>query len=337
MTNLRPLIALTADGNPFASARVLEVEITDEAGFKSDQLIVVLDDAEPQIARPREGAKLKIALGYGSSGMVDFGTYVVEEIERCGWPRELTLIAKAADHTGSLKEPRTRSWENKTLGEIVRQIAGDNGLSPVISNTLAGLKLAYLAQTEESDQHLLTRLGARVGAVVAPKDGRLVVTERHGAKTAGGKDMPEIKVGTFDLIAQDGYRLTLKPRVRFGEVRGRWRDRLGGKTRELREKASSKGPLKTLREVYQSEEECRRAVSAEARSVRASEAELTLTLVGTPSARAEARVTVSGVSIDADGSWVCKQATHRWSFRGGGGATTELVCEYGASGASSGS
>ena len=148
--------------------------------------------------------------------------------------------------------------------------------------------------------------------------------------------MPEIKVGPSDLIASGGYRVTLKPSARFGEVRGRWRDRQGGATREVREKAADKGPIKTLREVYQSEAECRCAVSAEAKKVRASEAELTLLLIGTPRARAETRVTVKGVSLDADGSWVCKQVTHRWSFRSGGGATTELVCEYGADGARNG-
>lgn len=333
MTDLHPIIALTADGNPFAMARVLEVEITDEAGFKSDQLIVVLDDADPQIARPREGAKLKIALGYRESGLVDFGTYVVEDFERSGWPREAVLTAKAADHSGSIKEPRTRSWERKTLGDILRQIAADNGLTAAVTEKLAALPIQFLAQTEESDQHLLTRLGQRVGAVITPKDGRLIATERHGAKTASGQDMPELRIGPADLIASGGYRVSLKPRTRYGEVRGRWRDREGGATRELREKAASKGPLKTLREVYQSEAECRRAISAEARAVRAGEAELTLTLVGNPAARAEMRVTVSGVSLDADGAWVCKQVTHRWSFRGGG-ATTELVCEYGADGAS---
>ena len=336
MIERSPIIALTADGNPFASARVLEVEITDEAGYKSDQLIVVLDDADPQIARPREGAKLTIALGYRETGLVAFGTYVVEEIDRSGWPRELVLIAKAADGAGNLKSPRSRSWEGKTLGDILRQIAADNGLTPVVAPKLAAMKIAFLAQTEESDQHLLTRLGQRVGAVITPKDGRLIATERHGAKTASGQDMPEVNVGPADLVASSGYRVTLKPRARFGEVRGRWRDRAGGATRELREKAADKGPLKTLREVYQSEEECRCAVAAEARAVRASEAELTLTMAGNPSARAETRVTVAGVSLDADGAWVCKQATHRWSFRSGGGATTEVVCEYGGDGAKSG-
>lgn len=335
MTDM-PIIALTADGNPLASARVLEVEITDEAGFKSDQLIVVLDDAEPQIERPREGAKLTISIGYRATGLVEFGTYIVDEIERSGWPRELVLIAKAADGAGTLKEPKTRSWEGKTVADILKQIASDNGLAPVVAEKLGAMKVPFLAQTEESDQHLLTRLGQRIGAVITPKDGRLIATERHGAKTASGHDMPEVKVGPSDLIASAGYRVTLKPSARFGEIRGRWRDRQGGATREIREKGADKGPVKTLREIYQSEDECRCAISAEARKVRASGAELTLTMVGTPSVRAEARVTVSGVSLDVDGGWVCKQATHRWSFRSSGGATTELVCEYGADGAQTG-
>ena len=87
---LRPAFRLTADGNPFIGDRVLSIEITDEAGFESGQLIVTLDDADPQIARPRQGAVLAIAIGYRETGLVDFGSYAVEEIEREGWPRRLS-------------------------------------------------------------------------------------------------------------------------------------------------------------------------------------------------------------------------------------------------------
>ena len=72
---LRPAFKLTADGAAFAGERVLSIEITDGTGFESDELVIVLDDADPQIERPREGAKLAVALGYVETGLIDFGTY----------------------------------------------------------------------------------------------------------------------------------------------------------------------------------------------------------------------------------------------------------------------
>lgn len=108
---LRPEIRVTADGQPFAMDRVISIEITDEAGYESDELIITLDDADPQIERPREGAVLAVVLGYSGTALTEFGSYVVEEFERSGWPRRLTLTAKAADHSKAMKEPKTRSWE----------------------------------------------------------------------------------------------------------------------------------------------------------------------------------------------------------------------------------
>lgn len=152
---MTPMVLITADGKPFAMDRVLSVEITDEAGFESDELIITLDDADPQIARPREGALLGVAIGYKETGLVDFGSYVFEELSREGWPRIMTLSAKAADHAKSLKEPKTRTWENTTLAAIVAKIAAEHGLTPQVDSQMGAHAVPFLAQTEESDQNLL--------------------------------------------------------------------------------------------------------------------------------------------------------------------------------------
>ena len=241
-----PAFRLTADGAPFAPERVLSITISDEAGFESDELVIILDDADPQIARPRQGALLTIALGYDGAALTEFGTYTVEEVERSGWPRRLTLTAKAADHAKAMKEPKTRAWEDKTLGDLVKAIAGEHGLKAEISSALASVKLPYIAQTEESDQHLLTRIGKRVGTVIAPKDQRLLVTARHSGKTVSGQSMPEVKVTADMLVDMDGYRIGSRPRGRFGSVRTRWRDRQAGLTRNVDVSTGLEGPRKTF-------------------------------------------------------------------------------------------
>ncbi|MBP8931271.1 MAG: hypothetical protein KBG46_08325 [Paracoccus sp.] len=326
---LRPAFRLTADGNPFATGRVLAIRITDEAGYESDELQIELDDAEPQIARPREGAVLAVALGYEGSQLTEFGTYTVEEFERSGWPRRAVLTAKAADHAKTMKEPKTRAWEGKTLGDVVRAIAAEHGLSPAIGERFASIELPFIAQTEESDQNLLTRLGKRIGAVIAPKDQRLLVTARHSGQTANGQAMPAVAVHPDMLIAQDAYRIGSRPRGRFGSVRVRWRDRKAGLTRNVVVQTDLEGPQKTLREIYQDEADAQRAADAAVREIKAGEGAMTLRLVGTPLARAEAPIVVSGVSLDVDGRWIATRVSHEWNFEGGG-ATTEIVAEFGA-------
>lgn len=107
--------------------------------------MITLDDADPQIARPREGAKLTVAIGYRETGLVEFGTYVFEELAREGWPRICTLTAKAADHAKTLKEPRTREWETTTLAEIVQTIAAEHNLQPQISPDPGATAIPFLA------------------------------------------------------------------------------------------------------------------------------------------------------------------------------------------------
>lgn len=326
---LRPAFRLTADGQAFAAGRILAIRITDEAGYESDELQIELDDADPQIARPREGAVLAVALGYEGAPLTEFGTYTVEEFERSGWPRRAVLTAKAADHAKAMKEPKTRAWEDKTLGDVVRTIAGEHGLSPAIGERFASIQLAYLAQTEESDQNLLTRLGKRVGAVIAPKDQRLLVSPRHSGQTAKGQAMPEVLVTANMLVAQDAYRIGSRPRGRFGSVRARWRDSKAGLTRSVLVDTGLDGPQKTLREVYQDEADARRAADATVREIKAGEGAMTLRMVGAPMARAEAPIVVQGVGLDIDGRWIATRVSHEWNFESGG-ATTEVTAEFGA-------
>lgn len=323
---LKPSFSLTADGQPFSAERVLSIEITDEAGVESDTLTIVLDDALPQIEKPREGARIAVSIGYEETGLVEYGTYVFEELTREGYPRRAIMTAKAADHAGSLKEIKSRSWSNTTAGSIIKEIAGNNQLKPVIAQRIDGLKIQYLAQTEESDQNLLTRLGRRIGAVIAPKDGHLVAADRHSGKSASGRSMPEVRINPGSVLS---YSTSSKPRSRFGKVRGRWRDRGAGATKTVELEAAKKGPLTTLKEVYQSEAECRAAVEARVRELRAGEASVSITTIGDPTARAEAGIVVAGVSLDADVNWIAKRVTQMWQLDLGG-ATSEIECERGA-------
>ena len=332
MINLRghtPQHLITADGKPFNMDRILKIEITDAAGFESDELVITLDDSFPQIARPREGAKLAVSLGFKETGLIAMGTFVFEEFGREGLERTATLIAKAADHAASLKEPKTRSWDTQTLGAVVRKVAGEHGLAAAISDKLASQAIKFIAQTEESDQHFLTRLGKRVGAIIAPKDGRLLVTERRSGKTASGQSMPKIEVTLGRLVNAGAYSVQLKPRSRYSKVIANWQDRASGTVKRFTFQAAEKGPSITLREVFQDEADASRAAKAKATDLRSGEGELALELIGDPLARAEAPLSVSGVSLDVDGEWIASTVTHVWDYGEGGGATTTVEAEFG--------
>lgn len=325
----RPAFLIEADGGAFASERVLSIEVLDAAGIESDELTIVLDGGGIPIATPREGAKFTVSLGYLESGLVEVGTYVFEEIERSGLDKRVTLIAKAADHTGTIKEPKTRAWPAQAFGAIIQKIAGEHELKPVVHPDLAELPIDYMAQTEESDQAFLTRLGRDTGAVITPKDGHLLATPRGSGESATGEPLPAVLVGPTSLLVENGYTLRRKPRARFGRVVARWKDAAGGITRSLTLKAADEGPSMTLRRVFQSEGEAQRAAQAKVKELRAGEGELSLSLIGDPSICAEFPIKAAVGEPDVDGDWVAARVTHRWDFGEEGGASTEVEAEFG--------
>ena len=117
--------------------------------------------------------------------------------------------------------------------------------------------------------------------------------------------------------------------MRYSEIRARWRDRSAGRTKLVSVKTGLEGPSTTLREVFQTEEEAKRAADATKRDMAAGEGEMELTLIGNLLARAETPVQVEGVGFDIDGRWIATSITHEWAFNGGG-ATTTIRAEFGA-------
>ena len=331
MTNLRqfkPIFGLRVEGQPFNASRVMKIEVTDAAGYESDELTIEFDDVFPHIEKPREGAAITLELGFAETGLIFAGTYLFEEWERNGFQRTATLVAKAADHAKSLKEPKTRAWTG-TVETITQTIAHAHNLKLVISDALRAHQIDYLAQTEESDQHFLTRLGRRIGAVIAPKDGHLLVTERYSGKTASGEDLPRIHITLDQLISSSAYSLRLKPRSRFAKIIAKWEDAACGKTRQVILDLAVEGPSITLREVLQNGADALKAAQARQKEARAGEGELTIALVGDPEARAEAPILIAGVAPDVDGEWLAHSVTHVWDFGAEGGATTTIEAQFG--------
>jgi phage protein D len=119
-------------------------------------------------------------------------------------------------------------------------------------------------------------MGNKIGAIVAPKDGHLLVTERRSGKSASGKALPTIYVIPTKLISGSAYYVRIKPRSRYSKVIAKWNDRAAGRTKSLTLKAAEKGPSMTLREVFQSEAGATKAAEAKAVELRAGEGELAL-------------------------------------------------------------
>lgn len=325
---MTPAFRIVIDGRQDITERVrdrlLSLTVTDEAGRESDAAEVVLDDRDGDIELPKRGVKMTVSLGWQGREETVQGAYVVDETELSGPPRKLAVRAKAADMRAALKAQKTRSWDDVAIGDLVSAIAADHGLKARVGSALRSVRIPHLDQTEESDLHLLTRLGRDHDAVAKPAGEYLLFVPRGESASAAGKPMPRIDVRPEHVR---DWRVTLADRNRYESVKAHWHEPGTGSRRT--ETAGSGDPAKTLRRTHGSAAEAAEAARAELARLARGTARLTLALVpGNPVAAAEGELRLAGFGDGIDGSWTCRTAVHRLD-RGGYSTRTEAELKGG--------
>ncbi|MFZ6776511.1 hypothetical protein ACO0LD_06715 [Undibacterium sp. Ji83W] len=95
-----------------------------------DELNITKDDSDGSVVIPRKGVKITLQLGRQHSGMEDKGAFVVDEVEHEGAPDMLVLPARSAEMAKPVRTRKDRSFDQKTVADIVGLIAKDNGFPP---------------------------------------------------------------------------------------------------------------------------------------------------------------------------------------------------------------
>ena len=323
---MRPEVRVEVDGADASAAlyeRLIELEVEDALGLRSDRVRLTLDDRPPAIAWPEAGAALRVSLGY-SGGLYAMGAFVVDEVVASAPPARLVLTGRATPYgeaqaqgwTPALKEHRQRAWEQTTLGRVLADVAGDVGLEASVHPDVASVALDRVEQWQESDLHLLERLARDFDLTVKVAGGTLVAVPGEGGVSASA-----IPIGAVRLRPADVSRWELRTAVRtaYGAVRVGWDDRAAGQTVELT--VGTDGPTYTLRKVYPTEAEARRAAEARLRGLNRRRAELRLTLPGDGRLAAGGTLELEGFRPEVDGRWTARRVTHRI---GASGFVTEL-------------
>lgn len=320
---MKPAARVTLNGKDVTTAwaSVLEsITITDEAGVKSDSCEVAFD-AREGFSAPPIGAELKVWLGYEPQP-VYMGSYKVDSWAKSYPPRRLTVSAKAADMTGAIRAPKVRSFHEKTVKDIVGQVAGDNGLSPLIDDKIGGTTVEHIDQQGESDIAFLSRLAKRHGATFKVADGKAIFAAK-GSKTApSGKAKQAITLTPINLAS---WSANCSERGGFKSASAGYMDHVAGKRKTARVKGTAK-PHHRDRRLYGSKAEAEAAAKANLGDLTRGKVSVTIEMVGTPTLFAEALVTLKDCDPDVDGEFLAKSVTHTY---GGGAFRTSLSLETG--------
>lgn len=320
-----PAFRLTVDGLDIAymvSPRLMSLELTDNRGVEADQLSITLSDHDGLLSIPPKGAVLRLWLGWSDTGLVDKGTYTVDETEHSGAPDVLSIRARSADLRKGLKTKRERSWSNTTLGKVIGDIAMGNNLTSTVAGALGALQILQLDQANESDANLISRLGEEFDAVASVKAGCLLCMPAGGGKTASGLNLPHITLTRAD---GDQHRYLQADRDSYDGVRAYYYDVNSAKKQEAL--AGGGDNLKDLRHTYSDQQSALRAARSEFRRLQRGSATLTYNLaVGRPDLIPELTYTLQGVKDEIDEIiWYGGNVHH--SLTADGGYTVSLELE----------
>ncbi len=271
-----PAFRLSVDGKDIArliSPRLMSLELTDNRGLEADQLSITLSDHDGLLEIPPKGAVVKLWLGWSDTGLIDKGTYTVDETEHSGAPDTLSIRARSADLRGSLKTKRERSWSAVTLGKILTEIATAHDLTAKIAPEVAARAVKHLDQANESDANILTRLGELHDAVITVKAGCLICLAAGSGKTASGMALPHI---TLSRSSGDGHRFLQADRDSYDSVKAYYYDI--GSTKKQEAIAGGGDKVKELRHTYSDRDSALRAARSELNRLQRGSATLSFTL-----------------------------------------------------------
>jgi uncharacterized protein len=168
-------------------SHIKSLTLIDEIEGSADHLTIRLADKGESLSFPNIGDKLSIQLGYEETGLKDYGYYTIEDIEFSGYPGELTFSCTSVDFSSHLYVKRNEAYESTSLKSLANLIAARKEYenlklkSEVYLNSPEVI-FKHIAQTNESDLHLLRRISESLGADFSIKKNAITILARDKAK-----------------------------------------------------------------------------------------------------------------------------------------------------------
>ncbi len=308
--------------NLMGRGRLMDLTITDEAGGKADKVsLTVARDAT--MNPPPEQSVMIFALPDASGMLRPMGTFYSDKPKTSGSKsggHKMSLTGTSVNMAAGWKEQRTDSYDQKTVGDIVRKIAKRQGVQPVISKALDKLKIPHKDQINVSDMQFLTSWAKDLGAFFKVREGRLLFLDKGSARNASGAALLPVKSIGIDI---EDYSWTGGKRGKYKCVEAHWHDQ--DKATRTPEKAGSGTPKLTLKKIFPNKEEAKRAAQEALRDASVQDDKLTVTVPGNASVRAGGEYIIPPfIHKELTGSWYIAKAVHKVSKKGGYKVTMSL-------------
>lgn len=333
-TGFTPIYKIMHDGSDITNRfndRTLSIQVQLKGGDgDSDTCEITIDDRDWKVAAVEVGAKLEIYLGYKEIGYAQQGIFTVTTVDYEINPRQIKIIGTSVDFTTSIKAPANRSFENKTLDQILGAFAADAGLGTAIEEELGKIELPFVNQTK-SPMHMLHEFERRFGAVGKIENGKLIFTKRDEGQSASGERTPLLVLQPAN-VSRGFVRHTERSTYSSAKV-GYFDENHIKKYVEEKNPSTSSGKDGEKTEnpylsggLARSEREAKEMARAQIQALNRSKGEVHMTLSkGDPWIRDQTQVLVKGFRDKINGSYVANLVVH--SYVKDTGIITDIVAK----------
>jgi phage protein D len=299
---------------------------------------IELDDADGAVRWPATGTAVTVELGWQAGAIRRFEG----EVDTAAWSIDrstgsvISITARSVDLRGQAKAPRDLHWEDKGLGDILKDAAGKAGLSIEVHGDLAGRKLVYEAQDNESFIAFAERLAREHGAIFNVMGRRAVFVPKNRGIGVTGKPLPTVTAAWgVNLISASGI-VPGKDRPRYAVKKGRWYDIQKAKLiiEEVRT-GEDVEPEDVLRFLEPDGEAARTRAGASKEDAARDKGAGGVVIDGAPEAEPEGTLVLSGCRAGVDGAYTIETVTDTLDRSGGYVSELSLVNPTGSSGTDS--
>lgn len=293
-------------------ARLVEITVNDEVGWRSDTFSLVLEDSDGRLELPRRGVELRVMMGGGV--LADMGNFYVDAVMISGAPNLLRIDGRAAAYVSgkAMQGRRSMSYEGVSLGELVRVVAGRYGLEALVSKEADGVVFDHVDQCNESDLAFLNRAAQMAGFIVKPCAGRVLVDRRFSGRTVSGKVLASKRVMCSDATS---WSAVVSEREGYGAVVAEYRDTEKGGVKEFVMGAGE--PELRLPHVYANKYSAKRGAETKLRNIKEGMGlQVEVAMPGDVGLFSGLPVSLVGFRAGVDGDYFIQKVVHKMGRSG---------------------
>ncbi len=190
---------VTGDVSPYLS----KASYSDRVEAESDDVSLVFEDTLDKWKGPwypSEGDTMEVSLG-PTGGMLNCGTFEIDEIELSFAPDILTVKAIGAAVTKGLRTKNSKAFEKQSLHKIAKYFADKHSLKLVgKTGELQKIEIERKTQEKQTDISFLSQLAKEYGIIFSVRGDQLIFMDNDELETQDSVmtiDKAEMNRGSF--------------------------------------------------------------------------------------------------------------------------------------------